>query len=583
MSSIVVCSFYTDDEYYRNEAKALKADLDKLGVDYVLEEIAKKPGQDWADMCRQKVPFLQSVCEQFPDKKVFWIDVDCRLLSLPDFVRESSADIIGFQRGFGSSLTIGYHNRTRFWEPCFWGVGTSENARKMIADAAALEAQSELKATDDYFFEDGWRQNADSLTFQVIPSVAVVGKGDPSLKVESFFVFGSSGNVSEFKGKVEQHKSASKQTVRKRITIFGKKILKGFPKPVARRLVNIADRVGVTAILTGRGSVGKTLSRRAITHKILRAGFDGNRTELAKLSVELNTSGVTTNEERATIVAANTFAHYSARESEGHVTLTWWARPFPGNFGDWLSPLIIGNYTSDRILYHSPTVPIVEHHLISTGSIGRFITPSSIVVGTGISADDVELHPKAEYISVRGPITAKLVKECGGPDVESFGDPGAVMSRIIPLARPKKTNGKTAFVRHFTHSGLMMRLPDNFEELSVLMSAPSTIAEFLGKLIAFDRVVTSAMHVFIVCQSYGIPCSLVTFEGSEDAVHGTGLKYGDYALGVGLETISPVSVPVDLRKFSFASIERDDTVSEAKKDEIIDAIKRGLAAEARYR
>jgi hypothetical protein len=534
-------------------------------------------------MCRQKVPFLQSVCERFPDKKVFWIDVDCRLLSLPDYVRNSSADIIGFQRGFGSSLTIGYQNRTRFWEPCFWGVGTSENARKMIADAAALEATSELKATDDYFFEDGWRQNVDALTFQIIPSTAVVGKGDPSIKVESFFVFGSSGNVAEFKGKVQQHKSASKPSVRKRITIFGKKVLKRLPKPVARRLVNIADRIGMTAILTGQGSVGNTLSRRAITHKILRAGFDGNMTDLAKYSNDLNTTGVTTNEERATIVASHTFAHYSSRKSENHVTLTWWARPFPGNFGDWLSPLIIGNYTTDRILYHSPTAPIVEHHLISTGSIGRFITPSSIVIGTGISSDDVELHPKAEYISVRGPITAKLVKECGGPDVESFGDPGAVMSRIIPLVRPKKTNGKTAFVRHFTHNSLPMRLPDNFEELSVLMSSPEKIAEFLGTLIGYDRVVTSAMHVFIACQSYGIPCSLVTFEGFEDAVHGTGLKYGDYALGVGLETVSPVAVPLDLRTFSFANIERDDAVSEAKKDEIIDAIKRGLAAEARYR
>jgi hypothetical protein len=578
MSSIVVCSFYTDDEYYRNEAKALKADLDKLGVDYVLEEIPKKPGQDWADMCRQKVPFLQSVCERFPDKKVFWIDVDCRLLSLPDFVRNSSADIIGFQRGFGSSLTIGYQNRTRFWEPCFWGVGTSENARKMIADAAALEATSILKATDDYFFEDGWRQNADSLTFQVIPSAAVVGKGDPSLTVESFFVFGSSGNVAEFKGKVEQHKSAAKLSTRKRIINLGKRVLKNLPKPVARRLINVADRIGVTAILTGQGSVGKTLSRRTITHKILRAGFDGNLTDLESFAEQLNTSGVTTNEERATVVAAKTFAHYSSRESEHAVTLTWWARPFPGNFGDWLSPLIIGNYTTDRILYHSPTAPIIEPHLISTGSIGRFITPSSIVVGTGISSDDVELHPKAEYISVRGPITAKLVKDCGGPDVDSFGDPGAIMSRIVPLTRAKKTNGKTAFVRHFTHNSLPMRLPDHFEELSVLMSAPDKIADFLGKLVQYDRVVTSAMHVFIVCQSYGIPCSLVTFEGFEDAVHGTGLKYGDYAMGVGLETISPVAVPLDLRKFSFANIERDDVVSEAKKDEIEAAIARSLRA-----
>jgi hypothetical protein len=576
MSSIVVCSFYTDDEYYRNEAKALKADLDKLGVDYVLDEIAKKPGQDWADLCRQKVPFLQSVCERFPNKKVFWIDVDCRLLSLPDYIRNSSADIIGFQRGFGSSLTIGYQNRTRFWEPCFWGVGTSVNARKMISDAAEVERTSVLKATDDYFFEDGWRQNADSLTFQVIPSAGVVGKGDPSLHVETFFVFGSSGNVAEFKGKVEQHKSTSKQSTRKRIVNVGKKVLAKFPKPVARRLINIADRIGVTAILTGQGSVGTTLSRRTITHKILRAGFDGNVAEIEEFATQLNSMGVTTKEERATVVAANTFAHYSGRTSENHVTLTWWARPFPGNFGDWLSPLIIANYTTDRILYHSPTAPIVEPHLISTGSIGRFITPSSIVIGTGISSDDVELHPKAQYMSVRGPLTAKLVRECGGPDVESFGDPGAIMSRIIPLERPKKTNGRVAFIRHFTHNTLPMRLPDNFEELSVLLSSPNKIADFLGELIRFDRVVTSAMHVFIVCQSYGIPCSLVTFEGFEDAVHGSGLKYGDYAMGVGLDTISPIAVPLDLRKYSFANIERDDVVSEAKKDEIIDAINRGL-------
>jgi hypothetical protein len=109
------------------------------------------------------------------------------------------------------------------------------------------------------------------------------------------------------------------------------------------------------------------------------------------------------------------------------------------------------------------------------------------------------------------------------------------------------------------------------------MSAPAQIAEFLGALVTYDRVVTSAMHVFIVCQSYGIPCSLVTFEGFEDNVHGTGLKYGDYALGVGLDTINPSVVPLDLLKFSFASIERGDAVSEKKKDEIVDAIRLGLS------
>ena len=87
MSDFIVCSFHTDDEYYRRHGEELKKSLSDLGVTYVVEEIAKKPGQDWADLCRQKVPFLKRICDENPDSKVFWIDVDCRLISLPDFVR----------------------------------------------------------------------------------------------------------------------------------------------------------------------------------------------------------------------------------------------------------------------------------------------------------------------------------------------------------------------------------------------------------------------------------------------------------------------------------------------------------------
>jgi hypothetical protein len=132
----------------------------------------------------------------------------------------------------------------------------------MISDAATLEATSALKATDDYFFEDAWRQNADSLTFQVIPSACVYGRGDPSLKVETFFVFGSSGNVAEFKGKVEQHKGMTRKSLRQSVTTTGKAVLAVLPKPVARRLDNIADRIGVTAILTGKKSPSLRLAVR---------------------------------------------------------------------------------------------------------------------------------------------------------------------------------------------------------------------------------------------------------------------------------------------------------------------------------
>ena len=576
VKSIVVCSFYTDDEYYRKHADTLRTDLERLDVEYVLEEIVKKEGQNWADLCRQKVAFLNSVCERFPDKKVFWIDVDCRLLSLPDFVRDSSADIIGFQRGFGSSLTIGYANRTRFWEPCFWGVGTGPNARKMMKDAAELESKSSLVATDDYFFEEAWRINANSITFQMIPGACVVGKALPDANVVSFFKFGASGNVSEFKGKVEQHKSIGKPTLKSSVLKTGKRVLKKIPKPISRRVFSISDRIGLTAFLVSDGDTGANSSaRKSLNVQILAAGISGDLSNVESLAERFGTEGITTVYEHNLVSAARAFANYSGRSSDTSVTLAWWAQPYPGNFGDWLSPLIVSKYTTSKVIFHNPTKPISQPHLISIGSIGRFIKSASIVVGTGISSDEYELHPRAKYVSVRGPLTAQQVKKNGGPSVESFGDPGAILSRVIPLSR-SVTNGRTALVRHFSHVQIPIQMPEHFDELSVLMSEPEHISDFLAKLITYDRVVTSAMHVAVACQSYGIPHSLITFEGFEDKVHGNGMKYSDYALGVGLEPNNPLAVKLDLTSLVLSNIERDDVVTETKKDEIEEAIRRGI-------
>lgn len=79
-----------------------------------------------------------------------------------------------------------------------------------------------------------------------------------------------------------------------------------------------------------------------------------------------------------------------------------------------------------------------------------------------------------------------------------------------------------------------------------------------------------------MCQSYGIPCSLITFKGLEHTVHGTGIKYSDYALGVGLAELEPIPVDLDLTEVSFQNIRREDAISETKKDEIEAAILEGI-------
>ena len=575
MSDIIVCSFFTDDDYYRTHGKELKENLLDLEIDHELTEISIDPKLDWVDICRKKVPFLHSICSQNPHKKVFWIDVDCRLLEIPEFIQNSSADIIGFQRGFSPPIAIGYRNHSRFWEPCFWGVGTSPNARKMIADAAKAEKESKIKATDDFFFEEGWRANADALTFQVIPSACVVGKQTLTTSHSAFFVFGSSGNVPEYKGKAAQHLSEQRaKWLRRKMLTIGKRTLSYLPKKITRRVIAISDRTGITHYLLGYNRSGisdgrSQTQRRDITNRILRSGINGETELLEELADDLRSNSIINPNETTTIEAARAFGYYSSKTSDKSLKLSWWVRPFPGNFGDWLSPLIISHYGDCKISFQTPTAPSknTPKHLVAVGSIARFIKDSSVVVGTGISSHEYSINTKAKYFSVRGPITAEFLKTCGGPSIESFGDPAAIISRIIPLERGQ-TNGHIALVRHASHDRVPLILPENFDELSVLVSHPDDVRRFLSQLIKYDEVITSALHVLIACQSYGIPCSLITFEGLENSVSGTGLKYADYSLGVGLKEIVPVIVERDLRRIPLDDIRQTQKISDSKKDEI---------------
>ena len=140
-------------------------------------------------------------------------------------------------------------------------------------------------------------------------------------------------------------------------------------------------------------------------------------------------------------------------------------------------------------------------------------------------------------------------------------------SRIYPVIRGE-TNGKVALVRHHSHRALPIKMPENIVELSVLRSHPAQIEELLILLNQFDSVLTSAMHIFIVCQSYGIPVALVSFKGFESAIHGDGSKYLDYCEGVGVPLITPTSIPLDLRQSTFETILTCEKISEEKMNEV---------------
>lgn len=584
---LLICSFHTTDDYYSQAAARLRQSLDRLSIRHRIAPVEKAPDEEWPEVCRRKVPFLHSVCLANPRSKVFWIDVDCDIDYLPGFIAGFSADIIGFQRGFGHPLRIGYASSARFWEPCFWGINTTPAARAYIADANAACTAMTIRATDDYFFEEAWRKNADRLSFQVIPSAMLLGRADrPDTGQKPFFYFGTSGNVATYKGVAAQHKrngqpaqAASTSPSRGRVLALNaaRRIQGALPTPIARPLRQLSDRIGVTEFLSPSLPTAPQLSARSIYH-IIHDARHGRSDMVARRLQDISSRRLLSATDQAIISAADAYLDYADTGKGDPLRLMWWDKPYPGNFGDWLSPLILSAATGRPVRFQPPDQPQAWPHLVAVGSIGRFAQASSILFGTGVSRSDAALPPDATYVSLRGPYSAQAVTEAGGPKVQRFGDPAAILPRLIPFARPARTNGRIALVRHFAHRGISLRLPEHVDEYPVLRSGRQQIEQLIGTLMEYDAVLTSAMHVNIICQAYGIPVGLISFEGFEDAVHGDQIKYRDYAAGVGLPERLPLPIDHDLRHRDLGALIGDDRIPVQAMTEIESAMRDALAA-----
>ena len=330
--------------------------------------------------------------------------------------------------------------------------------------------------------------------------------------------------------------------------------------------------------LANGGRAGRLTRRRTelLTH-IVMAGQRGETAEVRELSARLAGNRNLSGREVNALRVANSFAAYASRESdEPPLTLVWWPRPFPGNFGDWLSPFVLSTTTRRPVLFQPPAAPSDAPNLVMAGSIAHHIRPRSVVVGTGVPRADIDVAAGARYVSVRGPLTAAAVQRAGGPEVDSFGDPGLLVSRLLPVDRAS-VNGRLALVRHHAHTELPVTLPDDMEEHSVLVSTPGDIAAFVADLHRYNGVVTSSLQVLITCHSYGIPCTPVSFRGFEGSSIGTRMRYRDYAVGAGLEdSWQPEPVDLDLRRVNWSQRLRTAALSAAKLDEIEAAVARGV-------
>ena len=511
-TDFLIVSFYYGDDYYYQRADELKKNLDRLNIPYEIEELQPASAEkklNWIDITKEKIDFLSKKISAHKSKRIIWVDVDCQLNYIPEFLKSFSSDIIGFQRGFGHPLNIGYSTKKRFWEPSLLGFQCNEVINEYFNFMKERVSQENFSATDDYYFEEGWRKYSDRMSFQVIPS-SLRHRRNTFINEEKalppFFIFGSSGNVPTFMSKAKQHTSTPKE-------------FKG---------LNVHDDILMAA-----------LSNQLIINYLTRIKQRFNSKKHA-IAERLRGIFKAYPRKRKVITKLNQFE----READNsNIPLSWWVHPAEGNFGDFLSPYIISKLANRGVSYH----PIKKPKILAIGSIAKFSQQNTIVWGSGISRMDTELNPQAKYLAVRGPLTREIIIKNGGVCPEIYGDPAIILPRIYNKPIEKKP-GRIGLIRHTNHQSIKIDLPEGIEEYDIKLCSPTDIEKMIDWIRECDVLLSSAMHPHIVALSYEVPVKLITFKGFENSIPGDGMKFKDFYAGVNIDApeIAVISKTGDL-------------------------------------
>ncbi|MFH8252159.1 hypothetical protein ACH3VR_17470 [Microbacterium sp. B2969] len=339
------------------------------------------------------------------------------------------------------------------------------------------------------------------------------------------------------------------------------------------------------AVDVPKPSEKESARRSALVDRLLIEAQRGQSAAYHNAAVRLLSSGELTERERNAMGGADAFLSYStpwsasARDA-GPIPMFWWPKPMPGSFDEWLNPYLI-HATTRRAVQFVPLAGSADPppHLVLGGSLAAFARPTSIVAGTGVSKLEARVDPGAYFVSLRGPLTARVVARGGGPAVDSFGDPRLLAGRVHRIGLGA-TNGRLVFVRNHSDAGIPFQLPEDVDEFPIAGAKPDQIVAAINTLSGYDGVITSSVGVTVICHSYGIPCALITLEASPRAKR-VDMEFRDHLLGAGMEGDWQVHrVTPDLRSVGWRQRMIAEQVSSEKLDEIDSAIAEAMRRHA---
>lgn len=551
-------SFYAGDAYYSSAASRLKADCERLGMPHCIEELDAS-GLEWDQICRLKIDFYKRMHAKFG--AILWVDVDSRLLAIPEVLENCKFDIAGFCGRFRYIRDYDPYETTRFWIPAVLYFGGTAKASRFIELMHDAERSSAARVTDDWVLHETWTTHGDQLSVGLLSPELIV-RDSAGATESSVFVIGESGNVSSFRWQVEQHqRRIDSPALRSRV--LGAEAVDAMKAGDNAGALRLAQRAA-TALPSDSESVIR-LSRylklnkqedesqrvlaahlerspdeSAVREELLKRlleqkDFRGSRAQVEYLLLHEDASVRARAESAAYEVSLDERAAAAGIPDSSRIAMWWMKTPYPGNFGDILSPWIVEKVSGVPAKFGRR-----DSSLLAIGSIIKFATEKSTVWGSGSARMSDRLSPKAQYKAVRGPLTKDLVLESGGKCPPIYGDPGLLLPQYLPRVNHQPTY-KLGFIRHVSQNALNLKF-DGVKDIRLTGAGESTIERVVNDVVDCEMILSTSLHGIIVANAYGIPARWCAFTDAAPTIAGDGLKFADYFLSVGLpvQTVHPL-------------------------------------------
>lgn len=198
-----------------------------------------------------------------------------------------------------------------------------------------------------------------------------------------------------------------------------------------------------------------------------------------------------------------------------------------GNLGDTLGPVIY-QWMLQKKGISAASQATGTYHLLTCGSligVGRF---DAVVWGSGAHIfQNIEslLSWKGvrnyDIRAVRGPITRRILLDCGYECPEVFGDPAVLM----PLIYDEDGNVKTHDISVVLHYYMKDCSEYQRNDCHYIDIATSDYKTFIREIRASKKIISSSLHGIILAETYGVPAVFLNTGGYVDEAL---IKYYDW-------------------------------------------------------